>query len=444
MDPATVQNAFNGIIEPTEEFGIRMGTLDFPVLHFVYRIIIPNQMCTQYYLILQNIDKNDPLSKFRNEFHIPPRIGNKNKDSIYLCGNSLGLLPKRTQKYLNQELTKWSQRGVEGHFEGKRPWQAIDEKSCELVLPLVGAIDTSEVAIMNGLSVNNNLLLLSFYQPTKQRYKILIEGQAFCSDHHTIRSHLKFHGISEKEGLIEIFPNTNNTNKNNREETISTKDICDMIDKHNDSLALVWLGAVQYYTGQFFDIKTICSKAHEYNIIVGFDLAHAVGNIPLKLHSWNVDFATFCSYKYLNSGPGSIAGIFVHNKHNSNKFENKRLTGWWGQELKDRFLMKSQHVAKQGAQSWQMSNPPVLPTVCLEASLEIFNEAGIENLRRKSIYLTGYLECLLNKYCSEYVSIITPKDCQQRGCQLSLVFNKDVQMVCCFVFLFCYSYIFAI
>eukprot|EP01083_Nonionella_stella_P292027 993452_1 len=389
-DPVEVKQIFDVKIEATKEFAEKM-------------------------------DKIDPFKRFRSEFEIPPSIHGNRLESIYLCGNSLGCLPKRAKIYCDDEFESWKKYGVEAHFTGKRPWATIDEPCLTLMKPIIGAKNEHEIAIMNSLSVNNNLMFISFYRPTVSRYKILIEGQAFCSDHHTVRSHLDLHGLPVKGCLVEVNPKSS-------QHTINTQDILNAIDEHKNSLSLIWLGAIQYYTGQLFDIPRITAKAHEYAIYVGFDLAHGIGNIPLQLHKWNVDFATWCSYKYLNSGPGSISGVFVHERHHNNT-EFKRLTGWWGQKLSDRFNMGHVHVPKKGAQAWQISNPPVLPTVCLQASLEIFNEAGIHNLRYKSLALTGYLEVLLNRYVSEYVTIITPKEKERRGCQLSLYFNRNIEKI---------------
>ncbi len=282
----------------------------------------------------------------------------------------------------------------------------------------------SEIAVMNGLTVNCHLMFISFFRPTKRRYKIMIEGQAFCSDHHMVRSHLKLHNLKEEEALIELMPRQG-------EEVIRTEDILSIIEKEGDSIALIWLGGVQYYTGQLFDMKTIAKKGHEKGITVGFDLAHAVGNVPLHLHEWNVDFATWCTYKYLNSGPGAIGGAFIHERHHGEKTDLQRLNGWWGQTVDTKINMHTNHhIPKKGAQAWRLSNPPVLPTICLEASLEIYASAGgMNNLRKKSLSLTGYLEALLSKYCPKDVHIITPKDPKQRGCQLSLGFNTDIEHV---------------
>ena len=373
------------------------------------------QFCTLH------TDKIDPLKRFRSEFEIPPSISGNRKDSIYFCGNSLGAMPKRAKTYCNEEFAKWKDCGVEGHFDGKRPWATIDEPNLTLIKPIIGAKHEDEIAIMNSLSVNNNLLFISFYRPIASRNKILIEGQAFCSDHHTVRSHLHLHNSTERDCLVQVNPQHN-------EHIISTEDIISAIDEHHSSLALVWLGAVQYFTGQLFDIQRIAAKAHEYNIYVGFDLAHGIGNVPLKLHEWNVDFATWCSYKYLNSGPGSVSGVFVHEKHHNNT-SFKRLSGWWGQELSERFKMEKYHNPKKGAGAWQLSNPAVLPMVCLQASLEIFNEAGIQNLRYKSIALTGYLEKLLTTFLPKEVEIITPSQINERGCQLSLIFYKNIENI---------------
>jgi len=330
--------------------------------------------------------------------------------------NSLGAMPKRASKYVQEELEKWRLQGVEGHFNGKRPWMPIDERCCELLVPLVGAQDPTEIAVMNTLSLNCHLFMISFYRPTAMRYKILIEANAFCSDHHVIRSQLRLHGFTEEQALIQIEP------KNN---VIQTQDILDVLKYQGDEIALVFLGGVNFLSGQLMDMETITKAGHERGCFVGFDLAHCVGNVPVKLHDWEVDFACWCHYKYVNSGPGCIGGAFMHSKHNHVDF--KRLDGWWGQEPTQRFRMESEHVPKLGARSYQLSNPPVLPMVCLQASLEIFNEAGVDRLREKSIRLTSYLESLLQTHLPE-VQINTPP-LPWRGAQLSLEFPIDIEQV---------------
>lgn len=329
-------------------------------------------------------------------------------------------MPKRAKKYVEEEIQKWSLSGVEGHFCGDRPWVPIDEKCSELLMPLVGAKKIHEIVVMNTLSVNCHLFLISFYQPTKTRFKILMEAQAFCSDHHVIRSQLRLHGYSESSALIQVKPRKN-------ENCVRTEDIIKILDQQGESISLVFLGGVNFFTGQLFDMKNITLKAHKVGAYVGFDLAHCIGNVPVQLNKWNVDFAIWCHYKYVNSGPGCIAGAFLHDKHSSRK-DLKRLDGWWGQTPHNRFKMHCIHIPKLGAQSYMMSNPPVLPTVCLQASLELFSEAGIEQLRFKSKCLTGYLECLVENFLPE-IKVLTPRDPEKRGCQLSLEFPIDIEVI---------------
>jgi len=381
----SVRKVFDVPIEPTREFAERM-------------------------------DAADPLSRFRSEFEIPPSVDGNRLESIYLCGNSLGCLPKRARRYCVEEFCAWRKYGVEAHFRGKRPWATIDEAPTVLMQRIVGAASASEICIMNSLSVNNNLLLISFFRPSKARFKILIEAQAFCSDHHTVRSQLALHGLRAADALIEVAPAPN-------AHRIGTADIIAAIEAHKHSLSVVWLGAVQYFTGALFDIAAITAAAHRFGVLVGLDLAHGVGNVPLRLHEWGVDFASWCAYKYLNAGPGAIAGVFVHEKHHRSE-ELLKLKGWWGQPLKHRFAMSAEHSASEGAGAWAMSNPAVLPTVCLHASLEIFHEAGTQNLRHKSVALTAFLEALLNDV--DGLEIITPKQKERRGAQLSLIFDKDI------------------
>lgn len=298
--------------------------------------------------------------------------------------------------------------GVEGHFRGVRPWAENAERVTGYSAEVVGAKE-SEVAVMNSLSVNIHILLLTFYKPTNVRYKIIMEDFAFCSDQHIIHSQLVLNGRT-LDDLVLVKPRLN-------EHHIRTEDILSAINTHSDSLALVFFSGVHFYTGQAFDLKTIVAEGHKCGAVVGFDLAHAVGNILLQLHEWNVDFAAWCSYKYMNSGPGSIAGIFVHENHASKK---PALAGWWGQEPSVRFKMLGSHEPKLGAQGYQLSNPASLPSVCLEASLDLFHRAGMINLRRKSELLTGYLEHLLAPLST--IDIITPKEASMRGCQLVFSF----------------------
>lgn len=365
----------------------------------------------------QEQDKDDKLANFRNEFLFPKH---QNKNVIYLCGNSLGLQPKRTRKYIDQQLTNWEKYGVEGHFKSETPWMYYQKTTQESLAKLVGA-SASEVVAMNQLTVNLHLMMLSFYRPTKERYKIIVEGSAFPSDQYAVESQVRFHQLDPEKTIVELMPREG-------EYTLRTDDILETINKHKDALALVLLGAVNYYTGQFFELDKITKAAHNAGAICGFDLAHAIGNVPLKLHDWNVDFAVWCSYKYLNSSPGGISGIFVHEKYSMNP-NTPRLAGWWGYQEKTRFLMKKGFVPELGAEGWQMSNVPVLTMAAHRASLDLFDEAGIENLRMKSVKLTTYLEFIIQevnqKIGKEKFIIITPKDQEHRGCQLSIICKED-------------------
>lgn len=358
--------------------------------------------------------KYDHLSHFREQFIFPQHKG---KDVYYFTGNSLGLQPKNARSYLLQELEDWAKFGVEGHFLAKNPWYSYHEPFAELLAPLVGA-KPQEVVAMGSLTNNLHLLMVSFYRPDSKRYKIICEHKSFPSDLYALDSQAKFHGFNPKDVVVEISPREG-------EYVIRTEDILDAIQEHKDSLALVMMGGVNYFTGQFFDIPSITSKAHEVGAIAGFDLAHAAGNVELKMHDWDVDFAAWCSYKYMNSGPGSVAGIFVHEKHFTNS-QIFRFEGWWGTDSKNRFLMNRKFEPFQTAEAWQLSNAPVFSMAVHRAALEIFQDAGgMQVLVEKSRKLTGYLEFLIEKMNEEaqkkLITIITPKDLLQRGCQLSLI-----------------------
>ncbi|MEZ4929830.1 MAG: kynureninase [Chitinophagales bacterium] len=354
------------------------------------------------------LDKEDELASYRNEFYIPKVNG---KESVYFTGNSLGLQCKKVATYIAQELEDWKELGVEGHFHGKNPWFSYHHFLTKPLAKIVGAKE-NEVVAMNALTVNLNLLMVSFYRPTKQRYKIIMEADAFPSDHYAIQQQVKFHGYKIDDAIVQLYPKEN-------EHTLRTEDIVKTINQHKENLALVLLGGVNYYTGQFFDLKTITEATHNVGALAGYDLAHAVGNVPLKLHDWNVDFATWCSYKYLNSGPGGVSGVYINEKHTKDK-DIPRFAGWWGHEEKTRFKMDKTFVPTQSAEAWQMSNAPVLSMAAHKASLELFNEVGMEKLRAKSEKLTAYLEWLIlqNNFGFE---IITPKNKEERGCQLSLL-----------------------
>lgn len=355
----------------------------------------------------QSLDQADELKSYRAQFIFPQHDG---KDVYYFTGNSLGLQPRKAQQYILEELEDWGKYGVEGHFLARRNWFGYHHFLTDKAAKIVGA-KTAEVAVMNTLSVNLNLLMVSFYRPKGKRTKIMMEAAAFPSDHYAVQQQVKFHGLNPSEHIILLHPREG-------EYCIRTEDILNLIEKNKDELALVMLGGVNYYTGQFFDIESITKKAHEVGALAGYDLAHAAGNIVLKLHDWNVDFACWCSYKYLNSGPGGVASIFVHEKHGNNP-DLPRFAGWWGNEEKDRFLMKSEYVPAKGASGWQQSNAQIFSMAAHLASLEIFEQAGIENLRIKSEQMTGYLENLLKEI--PQIKIITPSNPKDRGCQLSLI-----------------------
>lgn len=363
----------------------------------------------------KKMDANDPLNAFREKFLFPDF---HKKDIIYFTGNSLGLQPKSTRKMIEEELDDWAKYGVEGHFMSRRPWYSYHEQLTELSAYVVGA-KPIETVITHSLTTNIHLLMVSFYQPNGKRTKILCEKKAFPSDQYALMSQLEFHGY-DKEHLIEIGPRDG-------EETIQHEDILDAIEKHKDELALVFMGGVNYYTGQFFNLKEITKAGHKAGAVVGFDLAHAAGNVNLSLHDWNIDFATWCSYKYLNSSPGGVSGIFVHEKHAENA-ELKRFAGWWGHDKEQRFLMEDKFIPIKGAEGWQLSNAPVLGMAAHLASLQIFKEAGMERIGSKRDLITAYLEYLILKVSAEnedFLKIITPKSIFDRGSQLSLVLKKD-------------------
>lgn len=365
----------------------------------------------------QQMDLEDPLAGYRSQFHIPQKNG---RDCIYLCGNSLGLQPKATEAAVLQELRDWQAMGVEGHWNAKNPWLPYHEFLTEHYARLVGA-KPSEVVAMNTLTVNLHLMMVSFYRPTAERYKIVIEKGAFPSDQYAVKAQLAYHGFDPADGLIELAPYGDR-------KTLRTEDIVRVIEQQGRSIALIMLGGVNYYTGQFFDLKKITAAGHAQGCMVGFDLAHAAGNVPLELHEWDVDFACWCSYKYLNSGPGSVAGCFVHERHGSDS-ELPRFAGWWGHDKATRFQMGPEYRPITGAEGWQLSNPPILSLAAVKASLEIFSAAGMEALRAKSVKLTGYLEFLLGSLGSEAFHIMTPRNPGERGCQLSLVVREDGKKV---------------
>lgn len=363
------------------------------------------------------LDKKDPLRQFRQRFFIPKVNG---KECIYFCGNSLGLQPKTVSQHLKAELDDWKNLGVEGHLHAKKPWLYYHHFFSKSISKLVGGRET-EVVVMNQLSVNLNLMLISFYRPQGKRVKVLMQANEFPSDYYAVEQQVRLHGLDPKKCIVEVMPRRG-------EVTLRTEDIVGKIAELKDELALVMFSVVNYYTGQFYDIKQIADACCKYKITIGLDLAHAIGNVELKLHDWNIDFATWCSYKYLNSGPGGVSGVFVHDYHAQNA-KLPRLAGWWGNDEKTRFKMPKHFVPQPGAAGWQLSNAPVLSMAAHKASLEIFDEAGMKAIRKKSELLTGYLYWLLthNPQPANHHSftIITPAEKNYRGAQLSIQAKKN-------------------
>lgn len=360
------------------------------------------------------LDAEDPLRQYRNQFLIP--AAGDRKECIYLAGNSLGLQPRQARSYIEQELDDWARLGVEGHFEAKYPWLPYHENLTDMSARLVGA-KPSEVVVMNTLTVNLHLMMVSFYRPTKERFKIVTESGAFPSDQYAVASQAKFHGYNPEEAIIELTPRDG-------ESILRTDDIIGLIEREGDKVALIMLGDVNYLTGQAFEVEKIVKAARAKGCNIGLNLAHGAGNLLLKLHDWDVDFAVWCSYKYLNAGPGGLSGCFVHEKHATN-FDLPRFAGWWGHNKKERFKMGPEFDPIPGAEGWQLSNPPIFQLAALRASLEIFDAATMAAIREKSIRITGYLEYLLNQLPEGFCSIITPKNPEERGSQLSIRLGKD-------------------
>ena len=363
----------------------------------------------------KQLDQEDPISYLRNEFHIPR---DKNgKEWLYFTGNSLGLQPKITSKYIEQELDDWANFGVEGHFEAKNPWLSYHELLTDTMAKVVGA-KPIEVVVMNTLTTNLHLLMVSFYQPSKTKYKIIIESDAFPSDRYAVQSQLSFHGFDPEEALIEWKPKEG-------KELLELEDLKSILDSQGDEVALLLIGGVNYYTGQYLDIKKIAELGHAKKCMVGIDLAHGAGNIQPNLHDSSIDFAAWCTYKYLNSGPGSLSGLFVHEKHAQRK-DLPRFAGWWNHNKETRFNMRQPFDVMEGAEGWQLSNPPILSMAAIKASLDIFEKVGMDALVKKSKKLTGFFEYLVNEIASDTIEIITPTNPNERGCQLSLqVKNAD-------------------
>ena len=369
----------------------------------------------------KQLDAEDPLKHFRQKFYIPQH---EDADCVYFTGNSLGLQPKSVSSYIQQELTDWAELGVEGHFRAKNPWLSYHEIFPRQLSSIVGCLP-EEVVVMNQLTVNLHLLLTSFYRPTQERYKIICEAKAFPSDHYALESQVRLHGRNPLATIIEI-------GTRDGEHNIRTEDILSVIERHGKELALVMIGGVNYYNGQVMDMKAITAAAHKAGAYAGFDLAHAAGNIELDLHNWEVDFACWCSYKYLNSGPGGVAGVYIHQKHASDT-SMPRLAGWWGHNKESRFLMKPGFEAIPTAEGWQLSNAPVLSMAAHKAAIDIFDEAGMGALTIKSKKLTSYLLFLLddmNKASEKNITqVITPTGENEYGCQVSILMLKDGKAV---------------
>jgi kynureninase len=356
----------------------------------------------------KSLDEQDEINHFRQKFHIP--CNENGQAMIYFCGNSLGLQPKNTKSYLLQELEDWKNYGVEGHFHAKRPWMPYHEFLTEKMAKIVGA-KPNEVVVMNTLTANLHLMMVSFYRPTTARFKILIDWNPFPSDRYAVASQARFHGFDPNEAIIEPQPKEDSA-------IIESESILQIIENQGDEIALVMIGGVNYYSGQLYPLKQIVEAAHRKGCLVGFDLAHAAGNVELNLHDTGCDFAVWCTYKYLNSGPGSLAGCFVHERHAN--AELPRFEGWWGNDKSVRFKMDKEFIPIGGAETWQLSNPPILSMAAIMASLDVFDEAGMAQLVKKSKALHAYLRALIEAIPTQMIRIITPKEEAAHGCQLSL------------------------
>jgi len=369
------------------------------------------------------MDDRDPLKEFRGRFLFPKAEGG---DCVYLCGHSLGLQPKTAAAYVEEELKEWARLGVEGHFQAKNPWMPYHRLLAKQTAELVGA-EPREVVVMNSLTINLHLMMVSFYRPTRERHKIVVERGAFPSDQYAVKSQIRFHGLDPATSLIELTPRAD-------EACLRDEDIEELIEREADTIAVILLGGVNYQTGQAFDMEGITRLGRARGCVVGLDLAHAAGNLPLKLHEWGPDFAVWCSYKYLNGGPGCVAGCFVHERH-ARAWDVPRFAGWWGHDEQSRFEMGPDFQAMSGAEGWQLSNPSIVSLAVLRASMDIFHEAGMERLRAKSISLTGYLEFLLNQLLlkqnvSQKFSIITPIEPDRRGAQISIRIHQKGRALC--------------
>ena len=374
------------------------------------------------------MDERDRLKEFRGRFLFPKTEAG---ECVYLSGHSLGLQPKTAAAYVEEELKEWARLGVEGHFQAKNPWMPYHRLLAEQTAELVGA-KPHEVVVMNSLTVNLHLMMVSFYRPTRERYKIVVERGAFPSDQYAVKSQIRFHGLDPATSLIELTPRAD-------EACLRDEDIEELIEREGDTIALILLGGVNYQTGQAFDMEGITRLGRARGCVVGLDLAHAAGNLPLKLHEWGPDFAVWCSYKYLNGGPGCVAGCFVHERH-ARAWDVPRFAGWWGHDEQSRFEMGPDFQAMSGAEGWQLSNPSIVSLAVLRASMDIFHEAGMERLRAKSISLTGYLEFQLNQLLlnplllkqnvSQKFSILTPVEPDRRGAQISIRIHQKGRALC--------------
>ena len=365
------------------------------------------------------MDARDPLAMFRQQFYIPP--GPDGSPSVYLCGHSLGLQPKSARAYLEQELEDWATLGVEAHFHGRHPWMPYHRFLTDNMAGIIGA-KPLEVVVMNSLTVNLHLMMVSFYRPTPERHKIVVEAAAFPSDQYAFSSQIRFHGFDPATSLMELTPRPG-------EASIRPEDIDGLLESEGSAIALVLLGGVNYATGQLFDMEAITRAGHAQGCVVGFDLAHAAGNVPLRLHDWDADFAVWCNYKYLNGGPGCVGGCFVHERH-AQAFDRPRFAGWWGHDQQSRFLMGPHFQPMPGADGWQLSNPSIMSMAPLRASLEIFAAAGMQRLREKSESLTGYLEFLLDRHASGDFTMLTPREPDRRGAQLSIRIHHGGRSIC--------------
>ena len=374
-------------------------------------------MLQSEFSVAEKLDSEDQLRAFKDRFYIPLVNG---KESVYLCGNSLGCMPKSAREAVEVEFKDWELLGVEGHVHGTNPWLYYHHRFSEQVAELVGA-RKDEVVVMNNLTTNLHLMMVSFYRPDGKRTKIITEAGAFPSDHYALESQARHHGLDPEDTIIEISPRRG-------EHTLRTEDIVEVIRETGDSLALVMMGGVNYYTGQFFELQKITKAAHAVGGLCGFDLAHAVGNVELQLHDWSVDFAIWCSYKYLNSGPGGTSGVYIHERWSDDP-STPRFAGWWGHHEAERFLMKKGFIPMKGAAGWQLSNAQIFPMAIHKSSLDIFSEAGMPALRAKSVRMSSFLESLIDRIILDHpdcgLEIITPREAHERGCQVSLLAHKN-------------------